>query len=238
MAYATLQQIRDDGLTEEQASDDRVNELLADATAYIDFITGMWFEPRDLTVKIDGSGRAILPLYIPIIEIIEARVDDAVIDSGNYVVYNRIYPDDRVNPRVVYKSVDSSGGTVFTGASAAKWKRGLQNVELDGTFGYTDFEDPDYVTPQLINRACRLLVFHGVPRISDYEAQSEQQLIYATGAIKKEVTDRHSYELETRGGGETSSAVHRETFGLTGNLELDGILMKYRSLRPRYAEVV
>ena len=54
--YATVQHFRDEGITEAQASDERLLALIEEATAAIDRITGWFFEPREMTIYMDGRG--------------------------------------------------------------------------------------------------------------------------------------------------------------------------------------
>lgn len=64
--YATVQDLRDEGVTEAQASDMRLSLLIEEAGAAIDQITGWFFEPREMTVYMNGRGvPSIEPPYPP-----------------------------------------------------------------------------------------------------------------------------------------------------------------------------
>ena len=56
MAYATLEDLRREGFSAEEMPDDRAQQALADASAVIDSVTGQFFEPRPLTLVLEGRG--------------------------------------------------------------------------------------------------------------------------------------------------------------------------------------
>ena len=55
--YATVAELRAEGVAATTASDARLEALLADAGAFVDSVTGWFFEPRPLTLRLDGRGR-------------------------------------------------------------------------------------------------------------------------------------------------------------------------------------
>lgn len=173
MGYCTVQDLRDEGITEAQANDARLAMLIALATGYIDLITRRWFEPRTLALKLDGSGHDTLWLPAPIIELTAVKVDGRTAADTALTVYDRRVPDDRNNPKVVY---------------CDGYPKGKQNVEVTGSFGYTE---ADGKTPALIKRAAMQLVIRDIPKLTDNEAQEDRK----RARIISETTDKHSYTL-------------------------------------------
>lgn len=194
--YCTIQDIRSEGITEAQASDDRLTELIEMASDYIDFMTKRWFEPRDKTLKLDGTGHDILWLPIPIITVSTVKVDGQPLATTSFTAYNR--PDDRNNP--IIKAYNY-------------WPKGALNVEIAGTFGYTD-EDRlgNPITPRQIKHICKKLVIRELPQLGDVDAQEEKK----RSRIISETTDGHSYTLANHGG------------EYTGDQEIDNILYLFK----------
>ena len=76
--YATVADLRAEGVTVAQADDARLEALIDAATAEIDRVTGWFFEPRALTLTLDGRGAPTLELPAPPI-----RLDRVAIDSAD-----------------------------------------------------------------------------------------------------------------------------------------------------------
>ena len=60
MAYCTVEDVRDEGVTEEQASDGRLEKLIAKATAYIDLVTGRTFEGPVPVLIVDAAVKLVI----------------------------------------------------------------------------------------------------------------------------------------------------------------------------------
>ena len=58
MSYASVADLRAEGVLESEASDERLEALLEEASGTIDRMTGWWFEPRELMIRLDGRGTA------------------------------------------------------------------------------------------------------------------------------------------------------------------------------------
>ncbi|MDI3548133.1 MAG: hypothetical protein PWR10_1785 [Halanaerobiales bacterium] len=199
MAYCTVQEIRDEGITSEQATDPRLTTLIDLATVYIDGITRQWFEPRTITITLDGNDGEVLYLPVFPIEVVGVTVDgQAVIDD--YKVYNRFFPDDRRNPKI-YRE--------------AGWPEGRQNVSIEGTWGFVDKVGTQYLTPTMIKQVAKRLVIRELPLLSDAEGQEERK----RARIVSESTDGHSYTLERLA----------SSLDLTGDPDIDGVLALYRA---------
>lgn len=199
--YATIAEIRAEGVTEDMATDQRLEELILEATVYIDKVTRWWFGARQKTMKIDGTGHDTIWIPVPIIEVTEVKVEGRTLNTEAYVVYNRREPDDRLNPKIVRFN---------------HWPKGEQIVEVVGTFGYTD-EHPvtqEAIVPLAIKRVCRQLVIREIPTLMDIDGQEEKR----RARIVSETTDMHSYTLSQL----TASGEW------TGDPEIDTILWQYR----------
>lgn len=210
--YCSIEDIRAEGVTEDQAGDARLTELIGLSCAYIDRMTRQWFEPREKTLRLDGTGGEVLPLPVFLIEQPESVTVDGE-PVTDFTLYNRFPPaDDRGYPKMRRKAL---------------WPKGILNVEIKGLWGYVD-EGPDggYVTPPLIRRAAMKLALYNFPSLGDSEAQEEKAL---RGALLKETTDGHSYELAA----DVLTAMASNS--ITGDAEIDQILMQFASVQIRMA---
>jgi len=96
---------------------------------------------RDLTEKYDGDGTAILWLdYYPINSITELKIDDEVISSDDYYLYEKL-------GKIILD------GLVFT--------KGYQNVEISYNVGYGASKD---TIPTPIRQSCVALVHFYIKR--------------------------------------------------------------------------
>jgi hypothetical protein len=199
--YITVQDLRDAGFTETQASDSVLLDRITQAEAFIETQTGRWFYPKELQIKVDGTGSYILPIQIPIIEISEVRVLSAWAEYGtiygtvtleNVRVANRhlthglTRPDDRDAPCLTFEAFEHVEPN--TGRRVSTWWEGTQNVVIDGWFGHTELGPADPIgetsegsqvplsrgsTPVLIKRAAMLLVARWLPSPADQDAYYE-----------------------------------------------------------------
>jgi hypothetical protein len=161
--YATVADLRAEGVTSAQASDERLAQLIDEASVFVDRDTGWWFEPRDLEVTLSGRGSPSIEPPAPTIHLTAMRIDrvsrpidaDALLIEGAPV---RFVPFD---PRITRRD-----GHVFP--------HGIGNVVLAGTFGYTE-ADGSIVgrTPPAIRRVVMRLVLGLLPRVTDASASSE-----------------------------------------------------------------
>jgi len=205
--YATVAELRAEGVTEAQADDARLGALIDAATAEIDRFTGWFFEPRALTLTLDGRGTPSLELPVPPIRLDRLRVGGADRSTA---------PDELV---VVGAPVGPGFDAPRLTLRAGRFPRGAANVEVDGLFGCTE---PDGTaegrTPPPIRRACVLLVLRGLHPLADdggFDARNRWRII-------EERTRDQSYKLDrpSRSGGPT------------GDPELDAILLRYRRPAP------
>ncbi len=202
--YATVADMRDEGVTPAQASDERLTALLVEASAFVDHVTGWFFEPRPMVVRMDGRGTAsIEPPYPPI------RFDELVIDGATA----SLAPDDLV----------IRGAPVLPGFDAPRltlvrslFPRGTDNVVASGLWGYTDPNGtPTGGTPPAIRRAVMLLVMRWLAKLGDAEAAAAK----SQWRILEERTRDQSYRL---------APVAATDVTFTSDPEIDLLLARYR----------
>lgn len=205
--YATVADLRAEGVTVAQADDARLEALIDDATAEIDRVTGWFFEPRALTLTLDGRGAPTLELPAPPI-----RLDRVAIDGADI----SLSADELI---VVGAPVDPGFDAPRLTRRFGRFPRGYGNVVIEGLFGYTE---PDGTaegrTPPAITRACILLVLRWLHPLADdggFDARNRWRII-------EERTRDQSYKLDRPGSGG----------GPTGDPELDAILLSYRRPAP------
>ncbi len=233
--YATIDEVRAEGYLLADYSDARVAQAVALATALIDRATGQWFEPRRRKVRLDGRGTPELSLDMAVIAVLALTVNDQAveIERDSAAVYNRhltqglTAPDDRENPRIM----------LGPDADFMRWPRGVQNIYLDGFFGYTDLA-PDAavgettdgsqvplsygVTPAPIRRACVILA----GRLLEQVALGGSLAAPSQARILSETTRDQSYTVQGLSSEDAS-------YGITGDVEVDNILAQY--VRPMAA---
>ncbi|MDR1648879.1 MAG: hypothetical protein LBR71_01345 [Synergistaceae bacterium] len=205
--YCTPEDLRQEGVTEEQANDERLADLCFLVGQYIEVMVGQWFEPRAKTLRLDGSGGKILALPVFLIE--PQLVKSNGVPVNDYTLYNRIAPeDDRSYPKI---------------RREAGWPKGNLNIEIGGVWGYVD-EDGDggYITPPLIRLAAKKLAIMQTPLLGDTAAQEEK---VTRGMIASETTDGHSYTLDRN----LQTLLASRQF--TGDAEIDQILERYSKQR-------
>ena len=203
--YATVDDLRAEGVTAAQATDERLASLIEEATATIDRITGWFFEPRTLTLRMDGRGAPSLEPPVPSIELDRLAID---------AVELSLAPDDLV---VV-------GAPVAPGFDAPRltltrcrvFPKGRGNVTGDGLWGYTEDDGtPHGRTPLEIRRACMLLVLRSLPLLGDGDSSGEAR---SRWRLIEERTRDQSYRLDP----------DSRTALFTGDPEVDAILVRYR----------
>lgn len=170
MSYCTVEDLRAEGVSEEDYNDERLENLIADSCEFIDRITGQWFELRTKSIRLDGRGGQNLVLPVFLFDAYSVKVNHEEIDD--YVLYNRM--EDRPYPKIF---------------RCAGWPRGLLNVEVFGQWGYVE---EDGFTPPAIRRAAMKLALYHFPALTDPEALEENAI---RGLLTSETTDGHSYSL-------------------------------------------
>jgi len=234
--YAAVSDLREEGVTPAEATDARLQRLIALASRYVERVTGRFFETRLQTLRLDGTGGRTLALGHPVIGVDGVFIDsspfspgDLPVDPSVYRVYNRhltqglLLPDDRDNPNLEFIHGSDLGGVRFEpvgalGLASLVWPRGQQNVTVRGVFGYTEPDgSPTGRTPDLIRHATKLLVMRELPRLGDIDRREDAQRRWR---LTGERTRDQSYTLEAL----------RLHGAFTGDPEIDNILVAF--VRP------
>ena len=206
--YATIQDIRDRGVSEDVADDMTVTRALGRATLMIDGYCGRDFWRREETYLVDGTGRAALFLDDrPVIEVAELKVDGAAIPAESFRLYGVAGYVRLVAER-----------TIFMGHPGA-FARGSQNVEVRGSFGFEE-------VPPEVKEACILLTLAFL-RMMKAEANVGEQQANTTDkaiGIKRVKVDDLSVEFQYPREA-TIGASRKKTTGIP---EADRLLWRYR----------
>lgn len=205
--YATVADLRAEGITAAQASDERLLGLVDEATADIDRITGWFFEPRVMTFQLNGRGTQTVEPPAPPIVLRSLVVDDVAVDLEADLL-------DVVGCPVAYgfcaPRISLKNDLLFP--------LGLGNVKLHGIFGYTEDDGTPYGrTPLAIKRACMLLVMRHLPLIGDTDAVEDTRNRWR---LVEEKTRDQSYRLSPLAAPSSDS--------MTGDPEIDTILSRFR----------
>ena len=173
MAYATLQEVRDEGVTVATASDARVNAALLAAGKFIDRHTGWFFERTLKTIRADGPGTSILHLPFPV-----CQGDDQIteITYGYDTTPSDVSLDD-----VLIHNTDEDRENPKIRAIGWRWPRGGDLVSVTGYFGYVDWDgDVTWTTPAAIKDGCIRLVVRMIARIGREDEQLDRQIFRLT----------------------------------------------------------
>jgi len=242
--YASIDDLRDEGITETMLPDARALTLLTKASAFIEQVTARWFEPRNRTFRVKSEGTKVAYVGAPIIQLTAvattfgagSNLERESIALDDVLVYNRhlteglTEPDDRDNPRI-----EMVGGALieYPGYDAT-FLAGSQVVEVTGVFGYTELAPGDPVgetsdgsqvpqsygqVPEQIKHACMLLVARDLGTIGNPATRREWR---DASRIIEERTADQAYKLEGLG------PLHQAGY-ITGDPEIDGILNLYRA---------
>ena len=227
MGYCTLASLRAQGFPDENnggLSDADLEAAILLQSQRIDLLTHQFFEPRTLTIKLDGSGSRAMTLHLPIISVSSVKIGEETLDATAFEVYNRhltqqlVSPDDRRDPRIEFVQQDNSMSDIFQRFGSRRFPRGQQNVEIAGTFGFTDPPGPPGVTPPLICHATMLLVMRNFGKV-----WTDQAAIFGAQNQQRLTSERTRDQQKNY-----KSAREAGAFGyLTGDPEIDSILEQY-----------
>lgn len=220
--YVTLQEFRDEGVTEAQASDSRLLMLIDIWEKFIEEQTGNFFTSRDLTLKLDGNDSDTLFLPFPIISVTSLKINDSTtaLNSNLYVVYNNDFEDKR-NPKIRLKrarSVDIFQRYAY--GADDYFVKGYRNQEIVGSFGYLE------------NNSCPPLIAHAVRKLVIQHTALEGVNTGAapSGGKIREKTDGHEIEYSDRSDQANVAPL------ISNDAEVDRIIQMYR--RPLQVETV
>jgi hypothetical protein len=236
--YIDIQDIRDEGFLEEDYSDAQVAKAIKKATKQIERVTRRFFEPRELTIRLNGEDEDRLELLVPLIAIMELKLDGNEIESSDVVIYNRhltqglAEPDDRRWSRIEYRSRTMDNRSMF-----GVFTEGQQNVQVHGYFGYTELSPGDPIgeteegsqiplsygdTPELIKSACTLLTLQYMFPAADGDADEYRR---RTEVVRMKTRDQEiEYNRDTTEGSSTGN--------LTGDPVVDRLLSSFVAPNP------
>lgn len=205
MTYASVADMRAEGVTTADADDARLTALLADATSIIDAACGWWFEPRTVSFTLSGRGTKFLDTQVPPISITTLELDGVAlaVTAPDLLIVGSLLE----SPKRTIKHT-----TTFT--------KGRDNVLVSGSFGWVETVGNQLLPPAAIRRACIMLAVGWIPKLATAEA-SEAQF---RSRIVEERTRDQSYKLSEPSSSTSSSS------SLTGNQVVDDLLVRY--MRP------
>ena len=210
-------------LSSENIGQERGEEIILDAMALIDEITGQFFNKRDAVIKLEGKNSEVLWFSVPIISITELIINSTDIElfegeDKDFIAFKgRALPqDDRRNPRIKL-NLGKSRTSIFAGNMTTRaFVKGVL-TKITGSYG---FLDPNGETPRLIKKVTTFLASKeaSTPLISTATGS-------ATGPLKRLRVDLNEQEFF-----ELKAATH--IGGLTGSLgspEVDKILNRFKT---------
>ncbi len=164
MAYCTVTDLRDEGLSETLYPDAHVEQRIKLSQQMIENLTGRFFELRsDYSMKIDGTGYDMLWLQVPPVsentELV-ISISGEVIDVSEYQIIMPNFPDGRFNPKIM-----KANGI---------WSKGKSNIEITGNFGFVDKEGN---TPIDIIDLCTRIVIWGIEKRADTDAAKSKRIV-------------------------------------------------------------
>jgi len=232
--YCLVSDMREEGVPI-SVTDSFLAKRITLASRYIESATRRFFYPREMTIRLDGTGGPKLLLHDPIIAVEHVKfeispldpTDFSTVDADIIRVYNRhlsqrlTEPDDRNNPKIELFNPAWVRGGAHTVLTPLRFPRGQQNVEIKGVFGYTD-PDPDALntqgkTPDLIRHACKLLVMRELAKLAKTAARADAANRHR---LVSEGTRDQNYSLEPLG--------RRVGAFFSGDPEIDSILAYYQ----------
>ena len=206
--YASIGDVRDRGVSFEDATNAQVLTALERAVRMIDAFCGRDFRARDRLLRVDGSGGAALFLDDrPIILVRDILVDGLRLSPVDYVVY----------PEEGYVKL-VGGRTIFAGFPGT-FPVGSQNIEVTGLFGY--LQPPAEGKESAILLAIEFL--RTGPAEADIAAGSGESTRNAIGISRVKIDEisvdfQYPSDLKSGSGGALS----------TGLLKADGLLTRFR----------
>jgi hypothetical protein len=203
--YCTVEDLRAEGVTEAQASDERLRLLIDEASAAIDRLTGWFFEPRVLVLRLDAYGTPTTePPYPPIrLSRLAAGGQELPLDPDELIIVGAPVQPGFHAPRI----------TLVNGV----FPRGRGSVVASGVWGYTEPDGtPDGRTPLAIRRACMLLVMRLLQPVVNADPMEEARV---RGRI---------LSLRTRDQAVTFARAAQSGEVVTEDVQLDDLLRPYR----------
>ena len=195
--YATVQDLRAEGVTIDAVDDTRAALLLEEASRLIDQVTSQWFEPRAKTLRLAGRGAPSVYPPVPPIALDEVTDWEDVVPLAALEIVGAPVEAGSDGPRV----------TRLHGC----FRLGRANVRLRGWFGYTEPDGTTFGrTPLAIRRATLLLAYRWVVPLGDSD-----------GVAGRRIVEERTREQSVRFAEPTAG------LGLTDVPEVDALLATY-----------
>lgn len=227
--YVSPLDVRNEGVTRSQLSNERLVSLIKRVQAYIERVARQPFRPVRHTLMMDGNGSPTLFLNVPIIGIERLRANYSTADlaASSFRVYAStalaedggwLPHDNRRNPKIRLLTDMSTG--IYSGVygGVGRFGVGTQPHEIKGVFGYVEANGQ---TPELIKNAALRLVLANTPLLTVGGSTSSEA---TAGPIKSEKTDRHEIVYADSG----SSVGPDLGSALATSREVEEILASYR----------
>jgi hypothetical protein len=223
--YVTLQEIRDEGVTAEDATDAFVYSKILQAERFIESNTNRWFYKKiGATITLDGGdsyfwlmgfeeSTDMLFLPIPIINLTSVTIDGSIRILSNFLAFTRIGPpvDDRWNPRIASK--------------LCEWpKEGVLNIVIAGDFGFVE-ETTSGTVPELIRIAARKLTIRFIDskKMTGAEATARQMELNQSNIVEEKLPG-YSHRLK-------AESLRKFSPVYIGDSEIDDTIDFYRYKR-------
>ena len=205
IGYCTVADLRDRGVTEEQASGEDLRKAIQQATLTVNAFCYRDFWRRERAYSLDGNGTATLFLEDrPVISVSSLIIDDVSCSPDEYSLYGE--------PGYIrLKPLTTFSDRIFP--------EGVQNIEVNGQFGFE-------VIPPEVREACVLLSINALRDLKagiDLASSTSSSTRNAVGLKRAKIEDI-SVEFEYPRS-VTSGRMGQVT---TGNTEADSLLVKFR----------
>lgn len=221
--YVGLAQLRDEGL-DSTIPDGRALARIRAQSSLVERLCRRFFEPRYMTLSLDGAAARALRGMPPIIAIESVtEVGSDAVSPTDLVIYNRHLagmdhdPDDRIDPRIEWVNYFRPSPERLPRRSRL-FVEGRQNYIVAGIFGYTE-ADGSFVgrTPEALQMAVGMMVSRQSQGFADFEAVSDAT---ARGRVNEERTRDQSVSYDPRRAGGATGY-------LTGEEPIDALLEQF-----------
>lgn len=220
--YVSVAEMRTEGVPS-SILDAKIIAALTMWQAVIERICRQHFDVRSATLDIDGTESNMLHLPVPIISVTSLYINNdfvTVQPTTMYKAYTSRGPvgDDRKNPKITLIAEQQS---IFSPSSSRVFSKGKMNQRIVGSWGYTE---PDGTTPEPIKYALKKLAIKQLKAGGSTGMWQGASVVTAAGPMTQEVTDGHSMTYANM----FQNIVKPGTIGLTGDAQVDAILVLYK----------
>lgn len=229
-SYISVADVRAAGITTAMVSDSAVQAAIEVWQAFLERACRQWFYPRLLTFRFDGTDSDTIHFGVPIISVDHVKINNSTdkLDPSYYKVYgmgDNPVGDDRHNPRIKLIGADDDlsiyTAPMIVGGRRLKFRKGRQNQEVKGTFGYVE---ADGSTPPLIKHALLKLVIEKLthPVFGTFSGGEASPLM---AQVLEEETDGHRMKYAVSAPSPRKPGLS----GVTSDQEILDIIRLYRA---------